>query len=357
MSNTHLLKKADEYIELALRREHEKRYDLAREYYLLASKMLFESAKYASDKIKVIRIRNAERLMDKAKLLSNDASKEGEGIVKITPIAEKPKVRFDSIAGLDGIKDKIKELIIYPYLYPDKARKWKVKSSAGVLLYGPPGNGKTLLAKAIANEIDAKFYYIKASDIMSKWVGESEQRIAQLFNEARKERSIIFIDEVDALLPKRISINPVMQRIVPQFLAEIDGLDSNDNILLIAATNLPWDLDPAVLRSGRFDFKFYIPLPDHDARKQIFMLNLDDLPRSDLDYDLFASKTQGYSGADIRLVCDEAKRFMLKEEIDGNDAILSNEVIIKAINLIKPSINKGMLDRYEQFNKLYSYTL
>lgn len=147
-------------------------------------------------------------------------------------------------------------------MYPEKAKKWKVKTGGGVLLYGPPGTGKTYLAEAVAGELDADFFYVKASDIMSKWVGESEKRVAELFKKAREsKKAVIFIDEIDALLPKRTTHSSVMQRVVPQFLAEMDGIDSrNENILLMAATNVPWNIDPAALRPGRFDFKFYIPL-------------------------------------------------------------------------------------------------
>ena len=165
----------------------------------------------------------------------------------------------------------------------------------------------------------------------------------------------IFIDEVDALLPKRAGqTSTVMQRVVPQFLAEMDGIDSrNDNILIMAATNMPWNLDSAALRPGRFDFKFYIPLPDFKARRKIFELNLLDVPHEDLDFDLFAELTEGYSGADIKLICDEVKREMFKREIRGEGDILTSNIVIEVIRKVKPSVDEKLLKKYEEYAETY----
>lgn len=345
-----LLKKADEYLAKAIKKEREKKYNSAREFYLIAAKNLLEASKLSSGNLKEIRLKNAEMLIRKAK--SMEMIKEGEkDEERIFQIVERPKVTFKDVAGLEDLKEKIKELIIIPFQYPDKAKKWKLKTGGGILLYGPPGTGKTHLAKAVAGELDADFFYVKASDIMSKWVGESEKRVAELFKRAREsKRAVIFIDEVDALLPKRSGINStVMQRVVPQFLAEMDGIDSkNDNILLMAATNVPWNLDPAALRPGRFDFKFYIPLPDFEARKKIFQLNLD-VP-NEVDFDLLAEKTEGYSGADIKLICDEAKRLMFRREIEsGKEEILRTHDVFEVLGKVKPSVDEKMIKKYESF--------
>ncbi|GIU72211.1 MAG: hypothetical protein KatS3mg003_1690 [Candidatus Nitrosocaldaceae archaeon] len=346
MYNGLLLRKANEYIDIALEKERAKKYEASREYYIMAAKLMLESAKNADEKIKQIRLLNAEKLMLKAKQLKSNIEIEYNYETNIKPLDEKPKIRFDDIAGLDDVKEKIRDLIITPFFYPEKARKWNIKIGGSILLYGPPGTGKTLLAKAVASELDAKFFYIKASDIMSKWVGESEQRIAELFRTARRDRSIIFIDEIDALLPKRTN-NSVMQRIVPQFLTELDGMEDNNNLLLIAATNIPWNLDPAALRSGRFDFKFYIPLPDFAARKKIFELNLS-IPNN-VDFDLLAQETEGYNGSDIKLICEEAKRLMFKNDINGLDPILTNDDMLYIINNIKPSIDASLLKLYDDY--------
>lgn len=350
-----LLKKAEEYLEMALQREREKKYDSAREYYLMAAKALLEAARATEGKIKEIRIRNAEKLIERAKSLPKaveEKEESEEAIAKETfQLTKRPKITFDDVAGLQEVKEKIKDLVITPFLHPEKARKWKVKTGGGVLLYGPPGTGKTYLAKAVAGELDADFFYVKASDIMSKWVGESEKRVAELFKRAREsKRAVIFIDEIDALLPKRTGMqSSVMQRVVPQFLAEMDGIDSrNENILLMAATNVPWNIDPAALRPGRFDFKFYIPPPDFEARKKVFQLNLD-VPSEEIDFDLLAERTEGYSGADIKLICDEVKRMMFRREIEGRDELLRTEHVIDVISRIKPSIDERMLKKYEEF--------
>lgn len=345
MQDNFLLKKVDEYIEIALGKEKAEKYELAREYYMMAAKMMLESAKGADKKIKVIRLQNAEKLIRKAEMLPKRVNEYNDE-VNVKPLSERPKVRFDDVAGLDEVKEKIRDLIITPFLYPDEAKKWKIKIGGSILLYGPPGTGKTLLAKAVAGELDARFYYVKASDIMSKWVGESEKRIAELFRAAREARSVIFIDEIDALLPKRTN-NSVMQRVVPQFLTELDGMESNNDLLLIAATNIPWNLDPAALRSGRFDFKFYIQLPDSNARKKIFKLNLDIPNRVDLQ--TVAEATEGYTGSDIKLICDEAKRVMFKNEIRGISSILLTDHLLDIIAKIKPSVNDKAYEDYREW--------
>ena len=224
---------------------------------------------------------------------------------------ERPKVRFDDLAGLEGVKDEIRLKMIYPFTHPEEAARYKIRRGGGVLLWGPPGTGKTLMARAVAGEIDAAFFTVKPSEVMSKWVGDSEQNIERLFKTAREhERSIIFIDEIEALVPaRRESQSPVMSRLVPQILAELEGFGSGDEnpLLFIGATNEPWSLDPAVLRPGRFDAKVYVGLPDEPARRKIFELNLAGRPLAeDVDLDLLAGETQGYSGADVKNLCEKA---------------------------------------------------
>ncbi len=348
-TETFFMKKAEEYLNLALEREKDGKYESAREYYLMAAKALLEAAKLTTGKVKDARMKNAERLIERAKNLPEAVAESDD--VKTSQIPERPKVTFKDVAGLEHVKEKIKDLVITPFLYPEKAKKWKIRTGGGVLLYGPPGTGKTFLAKAVAGELDADFFYVRASDIMSKWVGESEKRVAELFTKARKsEKAVIFIDEIDALLPKRTGLSStVMQRVVPQFLAEMDGIDSkNENILFMAATNVPWNLDPAALRPGRFDFKFYIPLPDHEARKKIFQLNLD-VPSSEIDFDFLGEITEGYSGADIKFICDEVKRIMFRREIEGREELLTTDVVAEVVYATRPSVDNRMLRKYEEF--------
>ncbi|MFQ5975416.1 MAG: ATP-binding protein, partial [Candidatus Hydrothermarchaeales archaeon] len=300
------LKKAEEYIEEATNAEGLGKLKTARDYYLKASQQLFNAANESHGRLKSVRVENAEKLLKKAKSIKikekvahgKDEAPESDFILH-----KKPSVTFDDVAGLESVKNEIKDKIIYPFLYPEKADKFGITSGGGILLYGPPGTGKTYISKAIANEVDATFFTIKPSEIMSKWVGESEQNIAKLFNAARDQgRSVIFIDEVEALIPKRRSSgSSVMQRVVPQILAEMEGVESNNtNLLFIGATNEPWSIDHAALRPGRFDEKIYVHPPDFEARKKIFELNLREKPLSeDIDFDKLAEMSEGYSGADI----------------------------------------------------------
>jgi len=347
------MKKADEYISKGLQNEKKKDYENARKYYLMASKSILEAAKNSPDHLKISRIQKSDMLLKRVESLPKPievGSKKDESVIKLM---EKPNVTFEDVAGLFEVKEKIKDLIITPFSHPEIARKWKVRTGGGVLLYGPPGTGKTLLAKAVAGELNADFYYIKASDIMSKWVGASEKKVVDLFKNAREgDKSVIFIDEIDALLPKRTGqSSTIMARVVPQFLAEMDGVDSkNERLLLMAATNVPWTLDEAVLRPGRFDFKFYIDVPDFEARKKIVEINLDVPLEKEFDFNIVSENLQGYSGADIRLVCDEAKRQMFRQELKGENNDLKISCVLEIIEKIKPSVNDNLRKKYVKFN-------
>jgi len=353
MQTAVLIRQAEELLERAVREEREKNFASARRYYLLAAEALLRAAKESKGRVKEVRLRNAEKLLSITDRLPQQEAEGGESKGGRFLLRQKPEVSFRDVAGLEEVKQKIRELIIEPFLHPEKARKWGIKAGGGVLLYGPPGNGKTLLAKAVAGEAGAEFFYVKASDIMSKWVGESERRVAELFSQARAcERAVIFIDEIDALLPKRSSGgSTVMQRVVPQFLAEMDGIGSESgNLLLLAATNVPWNLDPAALRPGRFDFRFYVSLPDFEARKRIFELNLQVPKEEGFDFARLAELTSGYSGADIKLICDEAKRAVFMREItSGTESLLLMRDVEEAISRVKPSVDRGLLRRYEEF--------
>jgi transitional endoplasmic reticulum ATPase len=353
--NSIFLRKTEEYLSKAIEKEKKKEYSGAATYYLMAAKALLEVAKESTGELKRQRIEKADRLMEKAKNLPkaiDEKIHEGEEGIHLL---QKPTITFNEVAGLTKIKEKIKDLVITPFSHPELAKKWKVRTGGGVLLYGPPGTGKTLIAKAVAGELDADFYYIKASDIMSKWVGQSEKKVAELFSKARgSTKAVVFIDEIDALLPKRTpQSSTVMARVVPQFLAEMDGIDSkNENILLMAATNVPWNLDEAVLRPGRFDFKFYVSLPDFEARRKIIELNLDVPIEDDFDFDRISERTEGYSGADIRLVCDEAKREMFRRDIKGINEVLTTAAVMDIIQTVRPSVDKKTLERYAvRFNE------
>jgi transitional endoplasmic reticulum ATPase len=234
-------------------------------------------------------------------------------------MVEKPNVRFDDIAGLEEVKENIKEAIVYPFRYPDEYRYFGVKPGGGILLYGPPGCGKTLLAAAAAAECGAVFINLKISDIKDKYVGESEKRIKEVFNLARSyEKAILFFDEIDALAGERSSSMEGHERsLVNELLSQMDGLEAKGaekRYLVLAATNRPWDVDIALRRAGRFDTTVFIPHPDFEARKKIFELSLKDKPCK-ADIAKLAEITEGYASAEIVDICEKAAKIPLRERI------------------------------------------
>lgn len=354
-----LLKKAEEYIEKANEAEELGKFRTARDYYLKAGRQIFNAAGESKGRVKWIRVENAEKLLKKAKSIKikekeSAGREDGASTDADFSLQEKPEVTFNDVAGLDTVKEEIKNKLIYPFRFPEEARKFGIRSGGGILLYGPPGTGKTYIAKAVANEVDAAFFSIKPSQIMSKWVGESEQNIMKTFSAARaKGRAVIFIDEVEAIIPmRRSSGSTVMQRVVPQILAEMEGVDSkNDGLLFIGATNEPWSIDHAALRPGRFDEKIYVPPPDFEARKKILELNLKDKPLAeDIDFDNLAGMTDGYSGADLKQVCLKASLIPFRDAIStGTDRKIEMTDIEGVLEVVKPSIEKKVLMKYERF--------
>ena len=276
---------------------------------------------------------------------------------------EKPTTRFEDIAGLDDVKEEIRLKMIYPFKHPEAAQRYRIKKGGGILLWGPPGTGKTMMARAVAGEIDAAFFTVKPSEIMSKWVGDSEGNVQRLFAEARKhERSIIFIDEIEALVPKRREAGAgsnVMGRVVPQILAELEGFDSErkNPLLFVGATNEPWSLDPAVLRPGRFDEKVYIGLPDLAARRKLLDLNLRGRPLEGVDLDVLAEKTNGLSGADVKNICEKAAAdaFLraVRAQPDSGAHVegppITMDDIVRILGKCQPSVTPEDLVRFEHW--------
>lgn len=271
-------------------------------------------------------------------------------------VMERPAVRFDDVAGLDEVKEQIRLKLIYPFTHPEAAKHFGVRSGGGILLYGPPGTGKTLIAKAIAGELDAAFFTVKPSEIMSKWVGEAEQNINALFAAAREhERAIIFIDEVESLLPRRGGNSTINNRTVPQFLAEIDGMAGrHGGLLLIGATNVPWMIDDAALRPGRFDEKIYVPLPDLAARLRILELNLKERPlAAEVELPALAEQLAGYSGADVVHVCERACEIPFLEAVTGGARRdITAADFAAAMAEVRPSVNAKELRKYEALAEL-----
>ncbi|MCK6484816.1 MAG: ATP-binding protein [Phycisphaerae bacterium] len=270
-------------------------------------------------------------------------------------VREKPNIRFDDIAGLDDVKQEIRLKMIYPFQHPELAQRYSVATGGGLLLFGPPGTGKTMIAKAIATEVDATMFVISPAQIMSKWVGEAEQNIKRLFDAAKDEpRACIFMDEVEALVPRRRdSGSSVMTRVVPQILQELEGFDrqSQRPLLFVGATNEPWSLDPAVLRPGRFDARVYVPLPDAPARHRLLELYLGNRPLSDdVDFPKLVDLTDRYSGADIRAVAAKAATIPFLESVGGGaPRPIAMADVLSAIEKTPPSVRLGDLKRFEDY--------
>jgi transitional endoplasmic reticulum ATPase len=246
--------------------------------------------------------------------------------------------------------------MLYPFEHPELAQKFGITAGGGVLLYGPPGTGKTMLAKATAGEIDATFFRVSPADLLSKWFGQAEQNIAELFKAASAEkRAIIFIDEIEALVPaRRDEGSSAMQRVVPQILQGMEGFDKKIGtgaILFMGGTNVPWQLDPAVLRPGRFDEKVYIPLPDLPARRKMLDIYLSHRPvADDVNLDDLATKLDGFSGADIKHICDRAATVpFLQSVATGVDGEITSAILHDAIADNARSVTPDMLRRFEQW--------
>jgi transitional endoplasmic reticulum ATPase len=285
------------------------------------------------------------------------SSADGENSAQQWIVKEKSSIRFADVAGLEKVKEDIRLKMIYPFEHADLAEKFGIKPGGGVLMYGPPGTGKTMLAKATAGEIEATFFRISPADVLSKWVGEAEQNIKKLFDAAANEkRSIIFIDEIEALVPARKDDgSSVMQRVVPQILQGVEGFDkkAGRSVLLMGATNVPWQLDPAMLRPGRFDEKIYIPLPDFPARRKLLEIYLSKRPLAeDIDLDALAEKLEGYSGADVKHFCERAATIpFLRSVATGAEGLIDAEVLAQAYNECQRSVTREMLARFEEWAK------
>ena len=276
-------------------------------------------------------------------------------------LKEKPEVTFEDIAGLEDAKQAIKEAIIYPIRRPDL---FPLGWPRGILLYGPPGTGKTMLAAAVANEIDGEFLYVDAASIMSKWLGEGERNVKKLFSYARSRAKegvpvIIFIDEIDALLGVHTAEIGGEVRVRNQFLKEMDGIqDKNNNlhVYVIGATNKPWKLDEPFIR--RFQKRIYVPLPDFKARRKLLELLTKKIRLApDVDLDELARILDGYSGSDIRDIVQGAYMRVVRELFEsgkeGEPRPVTMEDFKKIIRRRKPSVDKNMLKLFEEWRRKF----
>ncbi len=265
---------------------------------------------------------------------------------------EVPEARWSDIGGLEDVKQLLRESIEWPMKYPGVYEKMGIEPPKGFLFYGPPGTGKTLLAKALANESGANFIAIRGPEILSKWVGESEKAIRQIFHRARQVAPVIvFFDEIDSIAPARGGRfdSGVTDRIVNQLLTELDGLEPLKRVIVIGATNRPELLDPALLRPGRFDRLIYIPPPDLKARKEIFKIHTRRMPLSDdVDFDELARRTELYTGADIAAVCREAALMVLREEFKPRPVTMRH--FLEALKNVPPSLTRELIEYYEKLS-------
>ncbi len=263
---------------------------------------------------------------------------------------EVPEVRWDDIGGLENVKQELREVVEWPLKYPESFSRLGIEPPKGILLYGPPGCGKTLLAKAVATESGANFIAIKGPEILSKWVGESEKAIREIFRRARQVApAIIFFDEIDSIAPARgyRTDAGVTDRIVNQLLAEMDGIQTLKNVVVIGATNRADILDPALLRPGRFDRIIYVPPPDKKSRLQILKVHTRKLPLAgDVDLEKLADLTEGYSGADLEALVREAVMLALREKFEVRP--ISMNYFMQALKVVKPSLTKDLLESYQR---------
>src|SRR5208282_2315121 len=256
-----------------------------------------------------------------------DALKDVQPSAMREVLVQVPNVKWEDIGGLTSVKEELTEAVEWPLKYGKLFQKGDVKAPKGILLYGPPGTGKTLIAKAVANESEANFISIKGPELISKWVGESEKGVREVFRKARAAAPcVIFFDEVDAIAPKRKSgeaDSQVTERVVSQLLTEMDGLEELKGVVVLGATNRPDIIDEALLRPGRFDRLLRIPPPDKEGRIEILKIHTKKKPLAkDVDITKLAELTEGYTGAELAAVANTASIAAIKQYVKahGKDA-------------------------------------
>ncbi|RLE51105.1 MAG: AAA family ATPase, partial [Candidatus Methanomethylicota archaeon] len=300
-----------------------------------------------------------EEVLEKLQVTMRDFM---EAFKEITPSAmrevyiETPNVRWSDIGNLEEAKQELREAVEWPIKYPEAFKRMGIRPPRGILLFGPPGCGKTLLARAVATESEANFISVKGPELLSKWVGESEKAVREIFRKARMAApAIIFLDEIDAIAPMRglgYGDSRVTERVISQLLTEMDGLITLENVVVIGATNRPDILDPALLRPGRFDRLIYIPPPDYKARIEILRIHTRNMPLTDdVNLEEIAKLTEGYSGSDLEAVCREAAMSALREDINAKR--VSKRHFEYALKKIKPSITNEMIQYYKKWIERY----
>ncbi len=292
--------------------------------------------------------------LEKMKVIEEDfkgALREVEPSSLREVLVEVPNVHWEDVGGLEDVKEKLKEVVELPIKEPERFESLGIRPPRGVLLYGPPGTGKTLLAKAVATESEANFISVKGPEIMSMWVGESERAVREIFKKAKQAApSVIFFDEFDAIAPVRVSginNNRAIEQVVNQLLTSMDGLESLEGVVVIAATNRPDIIDPALMRPGRFDRQIYIGVPDIESRKKILAVHTRRMNTGDIDLDVLAKRTEGFVGADLESLCREAGMNALRS---GRDRVMQED-FDAALKDISPSVSEDVRKYYESLKE------
>lgn len=322
------------------------------------NKIYIQRAAMYQERIKALRGEISESMDERFEEKPNSEQGSKQASYEDILLIEKPNVKWDDVAGLDDVKRAIRESIVYPSKRPDL---FPLGFPRGILLYGPPGCGKTLIAAAVATEIDAAFFSVDAASIMSKWLGEAEKNVARLFKSAREASikhgsAIIFIDEIDSLLGVRYNEVGGEVRVRNQFLKEMDGIidkGKNWSLYVIGATNKPWTLDWGFIR--RFQKRIYVPVPDFETRLKIYQFYTQKLVMENVDLKELARISEGYSGSDIRDVCQAVQLIVVSELFESGKYLDKNskprpitmDDFKRVISQRKPSITQDMIKAYE----------
>jgi len=310
--------------------------------------LITEVGKLEKNKRILFPIGNSHVVLDVVWLSQNPLKLDGNNVQLVFKPPSANFVTFDDVGGLHKAKQEIKEAVEYPLKYPTLYSVLDIQPPKAILLYGDAGCGKTLLARATANECKANFIHFNATDILSKWYGESEANLRMIFDEAkRRQPSIIFCDEIDAITPFRgVCVHEADRRVVSQFLVLLDGFNPLDRVVLIGATNRIDDIDPAILRSKRFDKKIYIGKPNRQERVEIFWVHTKYKPvANNVDLEELADITDGFTGADIALICTEASLSVLRRFIPIVEAEGITDELLYQITINQ----KDFIDNIEKF--------
>ncbi|KAM3134811.1 hypothetical protein pb186bvf_013136 [Paramecium bursaria] len=258
------------------------------------------------------------------------------------------RIEWTDIGGYDHIKQEVLRVVEWPLKFPDDFNRLGIKPSKGILLYGPPGCSKTLIARALCTQCNMQFIAVKGPEIFSKYVGDSEKTIREIFRKARLSApSIIFFDEIDAIAPQRKGQTDVSDRVLIQLLTEMDGFDQLKNVIVIGATNRPECIDKALMRPGRFDHLIFVDVPNKNAREQIFKVNLQKMKVADINLDQLVNKTEGYTGAEITQICKEAGLIAISRDIKTES--IKHDDFVQSIQKVKPGVSFFEREKFVQF--------